>query len=28
VVTPSGYRMLSTFPKEIDEIEALVQKRK
>ena len=28
VVTPTGYRMLSTFPKEIDEIEALVQKRK
>ena len=28
VVTPSGYRMLSTFPKEIDEIEALVPKRK
>lgn len=28
LVTPNGYRMLSTFPKEISEIEALVQKRK
>ena len=28
LVTPAGYRMLSTFPKEISEIEALVQKRK
>jgi len=28
LVTSTGYRLLSTFPKEIDEIEALVQKRK
>ena len=28
LVTPTGYRMLSTFPREIREIEALVQQRK
>lgn len=28
LVTPTGYRMLSTFPREIAEIEALVQSRK
>ncbi|PYS50949.1 MAG: hypothetical protein DMG13_19815 [Acidobacteria bacterium] len=28
VVTPTGYRILSSFPKEIDEIEALVRKRR